>query len=194
MTPTRKLILFLALALIVFLYAVANNLGKNEPTVSQPRTLIPIDSNSRYEIPISDSPMDYTVALTSDVNNWPIYRNEQFGFSLKYPPGWGVTNEKFEGNTWFIGFAESEHDFNFGLSITRDSLEDKINLEKGNDFWRLEKGPEVDSVKIVKIIFPPNEYYKENIITYVFAHRGYSFGLRGDPWLLHLALPTLHFF
>ena len=193
MTRSQKFILFTALALIVVLYALMNSLRQNEPLIV-PRQPQRIDSISRYEIPISDSPMDFTLALTSDVNTWPTYRNEQFGFSLKYPPGWGVTNEGFAGDVWSIGFSESEHDANFGFSISRDSLDDKIILEKGNNFLRLEKGPEVDGVKIVKIIFPLNEYYKENIISYVFTHRDYGFGLRGDPWLLHLTLPTLSFF
>ena len=151
-------------------------------------------NRSKYEIPISDSPMDFTAALTSDVNTWPTYRNEQFGFSLKYPPGWGVRNEKFEDDTWFIGFSFSPHDFFFGMSITRDSLEDKIELEKGNDFLRLEEGPKVDGVKIVKIIFPLNEYYKENTTSYIFENNGYSFAFRIDQEFFRLILPTLHFF
>ena len=130
MTRSRKIILFLALALIVVLYALANNLREKAPPRNQSTWINYDDLNrSKYEIPISDSPMDFTAALTSNVNEWPTYRNEQFGFSLKYPPGWGVTNQRFEGDVWFIGFTHSEHDFFFGMSITRDSLEDKIELE-----------------------------------------------------------------
>ena len=190
MTLTRKIILFLALVIIALLYTVMSDLKKAEPDAVNYDDL----NRSRYEIPISDSPMSFADALTSNVDTWPTYRNEQFGFSLKYPPGWGVTNEKFDGDVWFVGFTESVHDFNFGLSITRDSLEDKIELEKGDDFLRLEDGQEVDGVKIIKVVHSLSEYYQENDISYVFVHREYGFGLRGDPWLLRLALPTLHFF
>ncbi len=81
MTKTKKATLFLALASIVILYAVVNNLKKDGTVIPSPNKLRAInyyDSlNSRYEIPISDSPMDFTAALTSDVNKWPTYRNEQ---------------------------------------------------------------------------------------------------------------------
>lgn len=193
MTRLEKIVLFIALALVVILYTLANSLKRNEPlTISrQPQS---IDSNLRYEIPISDSPMDFTTALTSNINQWPTYRNEQFGFSIKYPPGWGVTNQKFGDDTWFIGFHFSPHDFFFGMSITRDSLEDKIELEKGKDFLRLEEGPKIDGVKITKVVHSLNEYYKENIISYVFENNGYSFAFRIDSEFFRFVLPTLHFF
>lgn len=191
MTRPKKIILFVALALIVIFYALANNLRESDqPIISRQ----PINPNSRYEIPISDSPMDFTTALTSDVNEWPIYRNEQFGFSLKYPPGWGVTNEKFGEDVWFIGFRFSPHDFFFGVSISRDPLEDKIELEKGKDFLRLEEGPKADGVKITKIVHSLDEYYQENTISYVFVHRDYSFALRINSEFFRLILPTLRFF
>ncbi|MFH1170711.1 MAG: hypothetical protein V1704_04100 [Candidatus Vogelbacteria bacterium] len=197
MARSQKFILFTALALIVILYALMNSLrGSNSgrPLINKPTIINYNDlNNSRYEIPISDSPMDFTVALTSDVNTWPTYRNEQFGFSLKYPPGWGVTNEKFKGDTWFIGFSFSPHDFFFGMSITRDSLEDKITLEKGTDFLRMEEVPDIDGVKIVKIFSHPTEYSPE-ISSYVFENNGYSFAFRIDPEFFRLILPTLHFF
>ncbi len=194
MTKSKKVILIIALALIMILYAVVNNREKTLPQDGTPTVNYDDRNRSKYEIPISDSPMDFTTALTSNVNDWPTYRNEQFGFSIKYPPGWGVTNEKFDGDVWFISFRFSPHDFFFGMSITRDSLENKIELEKGKDFLRLEEGPKIDGVKITKVVHSLNEYYQENPISYVFENNGYSFALRIDSEFFRLILPSLHFF
>lgn len=71
MTRAKKAILFLALALIVLLYAVVNNLKKNTNTADLA-----------------------SASLTSDVNKWPTYRNEKYGFEVKYPAGWEIVVSK----------------------------------------------------------------------------------------------------
>ena len=165
MNQSKKIILLVALVLTFFIYALVNHLSlrENKVVLSQNFTTNP---NSKYEIPISwPPPISIEDALTSDINKWSTYRNEQFGFSVKYPPGWGVTNEEFPGDVWFIGFWQSPHDSIFGFSIGRDSLA-------------------IKTAKETKDGSPPH----------VYTNRGYSFGFRSDEEFLNLVLPTLRFF
>ena len=41
-----------------------------------------------------------------DTSAWPIYRNEQFGFSLQYPPNWQVFTGGLSADTPFIAFGD----------------------------------------------------------------------------------------
>ena len=156
-----------ALAIVLFSYVlISNNLSLRKDKVV-PAQNFPTDPNSKYEIPISLSPISIEEAeASSDISQWPTYRNEKFGFSIKYPPGWGVTNEgSVTRNIWFISFRQSPHDFVFGISIDRSSLAVKTALESA-----------------------------DGSIPFVYTNRGYSFGFRIDEAFADLVLPTLRFF
>jgi len=167
MTRPKKIvwivIIILAIILLAYVLFFDSRVIQNKKV---PTRNYPTNPNSKYEIPISLSPMSIEEAEASSVlSQWPTYRNEKFGFSIKYPPGWGVTNEEFPGDVWFISFRQSPHDFVFGISIDRNSLAVKTALES-----------------------------TDGSIPFVYTNRGYSFGFRIDEAFANLVLPTLRFF
>jgi hypothetical protein len=63
---------------------------------------------------------------TDETASWPTYKNDEFGFSVKYPEGW---QKKEEDETHIIFSNQSDHSDNIYLSIDEESLESV--LEKG---------------------------------------------------------------
>ncbi len=79
MTRTKKLILVVAIATIVLLYAVVNHLKQD--------TTNAITNPTEFPTTLDD-------ALISAVNKWPIFRNEKYGFEVRYPVGWEINVSK----------------------------------------------------------------------------------------------------
>ena len=51
---------------------------------------VPVDNG---DVPIGEpAPLVRDASGKIDTTSWPIYRNEQYGFEIKYPPGLGVQN------------------------------------------------------------------------------------------------------
>jgi hypothetical protein len=78
-----------------------------------------------------------------DMNDWKIYRNEEFGFEVKYPREWNFRNDNKLGNDKYF-FEKREYEVYFGIfpngGFGHGIPEPKITYEKfrGRDakiFW-----------------------------------------------------------
>jgi len=74
------------------------------------------------------------VNTSIDTSTWQTYRNDEFGFEMRYPKEWKVVDSKKEGSLWIVPSAIVHPSREFGSSIlvryTFDELVAK-NKEKG---------------------------------------------------------------
>ena len=100
--------------------------GNGGDVVSQdsniPQNREDIDTNDNDNDPISISDED-PIVITSDIDtsDWKTYRNEELGFSFRYPEGWVISSELKRGE------PKSDPILNL-LRIDIDDLESGIKL------------------------------------------------------------------
>lgn len=114
-----------------------------------------------------------------DTSDWKIYRNEEYGFKMKYPNGWVV--EKYDTEILF-GTPESvSGGYIWGISIYQlDELE-KIIAQNGSQFYdRKESRSDIIVNKKLKgiIVTITTDTYKDWISkTIYFANNGQLFAI-----------------
>jgi len=70
-----------------------------------------------------------------DTSNWKIYRNEEFGFEVKYPDGWEITpgSESENEKVWSIGFREKDKYYPYEGSL--EDIAIRIGVQRGDETY-----------------------------------------------------------
>jgi len=105
----------------------------------KPKTCTPVQkpvvSNGENKTSVTPAPTpaptpDNTPEI--DTSDWLAYRNEEFGFQIKYPQGWIY---KEYDDTIYFGTPESKSGgYIWGISIYQPSELEKIIMQTGNQF------------------------------------------------------------
>ena len=90
-----------------------------------------------------------------DISNWKTYRNEEFGFEIKYPEDWSISVGEYEprwhetvlGRVVISGSIEDS--FYAPLSITIRSNGEKLSIEE----WYQKNYPKDDSSRLQEVKF-----------------------------------------
>ncbi len=191
MSPTRKIILFLALALIVILYAVVNN-PKEDNNVSIIKNRKDFSPEIEVEInnPITVTPNSNGLI---DTKNWPTYKSDDFGFQIKYPTGWGIEklySQYSKDEIVFLTFSPVYEDFFVGISISNTPFEEVVKSESSEDLIST-KNINIGRIGSVLQITRDNPY--ESDVSYVFRHGDYTYAMRTSSDLGPAMLATLIF-
>ena len=175
MTRSKKVILFLALAFIVILYALANNLRQKEK--ERP---LPVQ-DSKYEIPIS-SPID--------VSKWQTYRNSKYGFEVKYPTGLKIDVSKQQNlEGLYLSFLNEGTDI-AGLGIFKGTISKDV-------LDRISPRPEVknlviNGINMVNLSDTDYDlYFEKNDLVYYFS--GTLFAQETDGEIIRMIIATFRF-
>ncbi|MEK7209267.1 MAG: hypothetical protein AAB677_03335 [Patescibacteria group bacterium] len=110
---------------------------------------------------VSNSPDIFAdVPMPADVNDWKIYRNEQYGLSIKYPPAWRLTGKTsdargagalviFDSGAGEIGINSMGDNLNFSdrppgttaeeIERSKMGLDQFMNMLKKNDSMQVKK-------------------------------------------------------
>ncbi|MEK7610491.1 MAG: hypothetical protein AAB468_01965 [Patescibacteria group bacterium] len=104
---------------------------------------MPVDNG---DVPIGEpAPLVRDASGKIDTTSWPVYRNEQYGFEIKYPPGLGVQNVGTDIHTperiFVVYFKKVQEDSVAGVIVYRkgsdvldDSLNAKVIIGKNYDY------------------------------------------------------------
>ena len=192
MTLTRKIVLFLALVIIVLLYTVMSDL-KEDNDVPVIKDLKDFSPKTEVEInnPITITPNSNGLIDTKD---WPIYENDDFGFQIKYPTGWGI--EKIyspytKSETLFLTFSNPPEDFFVGITISNTPFEEVVESEKGGDYLISTEKFNTKGIGSVLQITKTSSY--ESDVIFVFHYGDNTYAMRSSPNLGRAMLATLTF-
>lgn len=129
--------------------------------------------------------VDVTESPSGETADWQIYRNEEFGFEIKYPPLW-------KANLWQVTDSDMKVSFNIGDSISEESIvvgKTDITLEE----WKAELGTvpdgffreirdfELDGEKAIRVRL---EAGFGNFITIVASHNGKLYAISTSGYML----------
>lgn len=141
----------------------------------------------------------------TDVNNWPVYRNEKYGFAVKYPPGWGFSEATEEPEAGREGPRFKTHYIIFGkngyktpeielshqnqLEIFEEDIQEILRffIETGHEPRYLKTGEEIhNGITMMKYHsnLPTDDkdffyIFQKNGIVYVF----HTLGIFAEPML-----------
>lgn len=198
MSKTKKFTLVFIIAIIVLLYAVVNNLGKNTSIVDTvPISTAPIrrDFSPKVEVQITN-PINVVTKRDGsiDTQNWPVYQSADLGLEIKYPTGWGVKWLRSLANKdelVFLTFSPVPEDFFVGISISNIAFEEAVKLESEKNLISTEKinigtiGPVLQITR-----FNPHD---DSDVSYVFKRGNYTYIMRSSSDLGQAMLATLSF-
>jgi hypothetical protein len=70
-----------------------------------------------------------------DTSNWKTYRNEEFGFEVKYPEGWEITprSEHEDAMVWSIGLREKNKYYSYEGSL--EDIAVHIIVQRGDETY-----------------------------------------------------------
>ena len=195
MTRSKKVILFLAIALIVVLYALANHLrqgGVVLPLTSTNNNRRDFSPKTEVEIadPISITPKpDGSI----DTRNWPVYKGEDLGLEIKYPIGWGVKrlySPYVKDEIVFLTFSPVPYDFLVGISISNTLFEKAIESESSKKLISTEK-INIEGLGSVLQITRANSFDED--VSFIFQHGNYTYVMHASSDLGRAMLATLVF-
>jgi len=114
-----------------------------------------------------------------DTSNWKTYRNEEFGFEIKYPNGWGIIDESVDSNSLSVyigdkskygkGYGYDGDIFLFARYEAISSIEELVN-KKGSQFSDKKVNIEdiyIDGVEAFKTVVSTDEFpnwYSQSVI------------------------------
>lgn len=149
---------------------------------------------AQYGIPIVDKgELPEPMVDTSD---WQTYRNEEFGFEVRYPYSTGPVNTeagrdekgvwfyevtKGKDNFTFVSFSNTPHDFVAGLMIfpkLNDIEAVENELGDGKEVTRIERYKK-DNDLVYKVV-RRNPSLDYDGYSYVYSYRGNTIGFRGN--------------
>lgn len=93
---------------------------------------------------------------TDETANWKTYRNEEYGFEIKYPKGWEVLNNNPYGKILDFSFRDKKYDGSFewpGLRITDKDVAGEFNdIKTPSRFFKKEEAEN----EVIRIYFDEN--------------------------------------
>ena len=98
MTKQVKTILAIAIIIIIAILAIAFWPKQDQPSnTNQPVITEPDDNQSATNPePTATTTEPETITSDIDTSDWQTYRNEEYGFEVKYPRGWYVTKTEVD--------------------------------------------------------------------------------------------------
>lgn len=95
--------------------------------------------------------------LSIGMANWKTYKNDKYGFEMKYPAGWTLrTDENSAGGTDYLytGFVNPENNYTFFINVLkRDTPDDSID-KIGGMGYRKDYINIIEADKIVRTVLP----------------------------------------
>lgn len=170
----KNIVILLLAAAVLFLIIKS----RPKPITELTEKNTPPPPLSFENLPATSSPTEIIESDEIDENGWKIYKNDQYGFEIKYPIEWKRKIEEFSDERAFIIFSPYINDFIVGISITREPLNSKLTREITDNIKKQEQ-LKINGINITKLTNsnPHDEY---EYYSYVFFHNEFSYVIRGS--------------
>lgn len=138
----------------------------------------------------------------ADTGDWPVYRNDKYGFSIKYPPGWQFIEEETDkigplsGTAYYVKFDSVDpiaYHRNTLMIFSNNQNNLELLLNQGNSKARYIFVSEKfrGNMTVSKYSYSTIRHDSRNEL-YIFQHRGltyafFTFGIFADLMLDSLA-------
>ncbi|MCK5123274.1 MAG: hypothetical protein KAQ87_03970 [Candidatus Pacebacteria bacterium] len=96
---------------------------------------LPIDKKLRFKITLWDNSYiyysnEFTIKkIATDISDWQTYRNEEFGFEMKYPEEWKEDKNKFNDLVVFLS-PESQKTFSYSVQKNQARISVQVHTDK----------------------------------------------------------------
>ncbi len=132
-------------------------------------------------------PVDESANQTAETDSWPIYRNSQFGFEVRYPAGWEIWHQTEAG----ANIADPNDSNNKFLSVAVYPA-DPENIFRGTDVVVQKVSIELDGMPGTKLIGDSARSAKPALTAIVFKN-GQYYTLQAPADIFEKILSTFKF-